>query len=168
MISFKIEVNGIEELKREFSKLPIEIQKQASTPALRAAAMVAKSAVVAYAPRGTHKGRSFTKSRGKGSAAVSLSGIRLPGTLKASIWVRRIKRNLSSTEVGYIVSVDPIAFYYKFLVNGFMARGTPVAPKPFFDMADMASTAAREARFDQVFGSSAVKVLAKLERKANG
>lgn len=168
MVSFKIEVNGIDELKRAFSQLPADIQKRASAPALRAAAMVAKSAVVAYAPRGTHKGRKFTKSKGKGKSFTKVEGVRMPGTLKASIWVKRIKRNLTQSQVGYIVSVDPIAFYYKFIVRGFVARGTRVPPKPFFEMADMASKAAREAKFDQVFGDAAVKVLAKLERKGNG
>lgn len=165
MVNFKIEVNGIDELKRAFSQLPDDVQKRASLPALKAAANVAKKYVVAYAPVGTHKGRKFTKSKGKGKTYVSISGVRMPGTLKRSIWVKRIKRNLTPSQVGYIVSVDPIAFYYKFLVRGFVAKGTPVPPNPFFEMADMASKAAREAEFDKVFGDAAVKVLAKLEQK---
>jgi hypothetical protein len=153
-VKVKIELNGIEALKAEFKKLPAEVQKRAALPATRAAAQVAAKAVRAESPVGNHKGRKFDDKGNK--------GIRYAGTLKNSIQVKRIKRFLKPNEVGHIVVIHPIAYYYAFVVNGFVAKGTAVPPNPFIDRADNASKAAQQAAFDQVFSNTLVLVLAKL------
>lgn len=132
-------------------------------PATRAAANVGAKAVRAIAPVGTHKGRKVVdKGRTTYRGAIVT---RYPGTLKAGIWVKRIKRNLTPTQVGYIVSVNPLAWYYRLLIDGFVANGTAVPPNPFFDRAEITSQAAREAAFDQTLAGTIPLVLAKLSEK---
>lgn len=159
-VKVKIELNGLAELKKAFKELPVEVQKKAALPATRAAASVGAKAVRAVAPVGTHKGRKVTY---KGKQLV-----RYPHTLKSGIWVKRIKRNLTKTQVGYIVSVHPLAWYYRLLVDGFVANGTAVPPNPFFDRAEISSQSARQAAFDQAFANSVALILAKLSKAGKG
>jgi HK97 gp10 family phage protein len=156
MVKVKVEVRNMPALREAFKQMPKEVQARAALPATRAAAQVAARAVRAEAPVGTHKGRKFSY---KGN-----NGVRLAGTLKGNIWVKRIKRNLKQHEVGHIVSVHPVAYYYKFVISGSVHNKVP---NPFFERGDMASKQAQQETFDRTFDKAIVPVLAKLQKALN-
>lgn len=153
MVKVKVEIRNMPALREAFKQMPKEVQARASLPATRAAANAGAAAVRAEAPVGNHKGRKF-KYKGH-------TGVRLAGTLKQMIWVKRIKRNLRKDEVGHIVSVSPISYYYKFVIHGSVHNKTP---NPFFERADAASQVAQREAFDRAFDKAIVPVLAKLQK----
>lgn len=120
-----VEVKGLKELDEFLKQLPEQIQRRALQQATLAGARVIRDSAAGRAPM-----RYFPP--GPMKAYKSSSKYRLPGFLRASVKVWRLKKDAKGT-VSYAVGARGLAFYGRFVEFGTRFVGARPFLRPALD-----------------------------------